>query len=956
MSRPVISRPRDDADDERLTDHSAAVGDRLPTLCRFGNAESPSPAEQARCVGVLHDLGKATTYFQRHVRDEYVEDTTLTYHARLGAFAAAHALVEMGASEADGLVGFLAILRHHGRLPSAAEKTVEDVLAERSETSGASWALKQIEDVDDNDRNRSVADTLLRTASNGAASWESFEQAITDGSLFDTLLSLTGDQGPLPTLTAPAPDKVPSGTYDCTLRLWSALTLADKTSAAGIAGSKLRPTALPLDSLETHLDTLRTDAGLQSPPALDGTETSVPLDVTERAELNQLRESVRRLVRANAESFAEGPEHVATLTLPTGLGKTFTGLTAAYTIRDALDHQELGEETAPRVIYALPYTSIIEQTRSLFESESIFAADSRGSAFTVHHYLSETVTYPTVDSTESGDGDQATDDTAFADAALLGEGWRSGTVLTTFVQLFDSLTGPTNGGGLKLSALTDSVLILDEPQTLPKRWWEAIRRLTELLVEQYNVRIISMTATQPSLFTHASSLQTRSLLASGETATSSLEATSFEAVSRVEYTVDESVRQYGTADTPFVEYETAGERLAEAALHGDPRESSVLAVCNTIASTKAITDATQSAATEAGVALDRIGTQYRKTLFELTGQPDVSPDGLISDTRPTPKAVAEATLRRLGLVPTNTDDERPLAEQTWSSVDDETNRLLLGTFSSRLRPRDRSALVIITNVLARADVPFVLVSTQAVEAGVDISFSAVFRDLAPMDSIVQAAGRCNRSFEWGHSNGQVTVWALAPVEGTADPPATYVYQPREQLAEVASILTTCCATHGDSTLPEALVTQEAVPRYFEWVEDADLSDPELVEGIETCDGQALAREHLIDDDYEKRDVIVAETPVEDALVEAASEAFRVGDLPTGFDLLADLADLRISVPVEDIETIQTRVHRLDHREFADEEGVAVVVCTATGEGQPYDLADGGFIVDEDDGLAGRFTF
>jgi len=72
----------------------------------------------------------------------------------------------------------------------------------------------------------------------------------------------------------------------------------------------------------------------------------------------------------------DGESEVATLTLPTGLGKTFTGLSAAFELRDSLADRETAE-SARQIIYALPYTSIIEQTRELFEDPELWAPTQR---------------------------------------------------------------------------------------------------------------------------------------------------------------------------------------------------------------------------------------------------------------------------------------------------------------------------------------------------------------------------------------------------------------------------------------------------------------------------------------------------------------------------------------------------------------------------------------------------
>jgi len=193
------------------------------------------------------------------------------------------------------------------------------------------------------------------------------------------------------------------------------------------------------------------------------------------ARLNDERERARRqCVRGVHEWVQTGSQRLRRSRSPTGLGKTFTGLSAAFELRDSLADRETAE-SARQIIYALPYTSIIEQTRELFEDPELWGADPEKSALTVHHYLSETVVHH--DDYDAGDT-AATDDEETA--SMLGEAWRDGTVLTTFVQLFESLAGPTNRQGLKLPSLESSIIILDEPQALPKDWWGAIQRLLDI--------------------------------------------------------------------------------------------------------------------------------------------------------------------------------------------------------------------------------------------------------------------------------------------------------------------------------------------------------------------------------------------------------------------------------------------------------------------------------------------
>lgn len=265
------------------------------------------------------------------------------------------------------------------------------------------------------------------------------------------------------------------------------------------------------------------------------------------------------------------------------------------------------------------------------------------------------------------------------------------------------------------------------------------------------------------------------------------------------------------------------------------------------------------------------------------------------------------------------------------------------------------------NVLATTGAPFVFVSTQAVEAGVDISFARVYRDLASLDSIVQAAGRCNRSFEWGERGGEVTLWFLAdPDDPEADPPATHIYETPDiggHLDLVARTVRTAIkeANVPPNTVPETVFTREAIQRYFDEIDRQVTDRKELVTAIEECDGQALGRASLIDESYETVDVIVAITELDRELVEEINEAFSVGNKPRGFELLNDLVDLRVSIPVRDVEENLPTARRVDQRERNDPEGVNVFVHTGQGGDGTYALAEGGFIAEDDDPIARRFT-
>jgi len=954
----ILSRFDDEADDESsdsadhelLVDHARAVAERTRRFGRFADEPAgpgdsgPTDAAIARCLGWLHDFGKVAPTFQLHVRGDYPSrrPRQYTYHARLGAFATYYALGELDATERDRLAAWSAVLRHHGGLPDVAERTIHTVQEERDDDRQTNWASVQVGHVQSHHPSREVAATLVETATDGAASWTGFVDAFESGALFDELLDAVAEGR---SRTSAASDALPDGLYDRTTRLWSSLTLADKTAAGGVETGALVPKPLEIDELDAHVESLQRESGT---PDVDVDA----LDPTDEASLNVLREAARRRVRANAPQLADA--EVGTLTLPTGLGKTFAGITGAFELRDALAERR-DRETKPTVVYALPYTSIIEQTREIFEDEDVFDADPRTSEFTVHHYLSETVTYADAEQ-DVTDGEPETD--AYHSAAeLLGESWRSGVVLTTFVQLFESLAGPTNARGLKLPALRDAVVVLDEPQALPLRWWDAIRRLTRLLVDEYDAHVVSMTATQPTLFTQGE-FDTRSLLtppagASGtelrpsgpDPSGRSFERRASDAVARVRYDVHESVRTVAPTDggTP-ISHAAAASEIVDAT-RGPPDGSadgrSVLAVCNTVGSSRELTDRVETAFREAGHPPTNVGTAYADVLSEVDTDVDELPDH---------EVLAHRTLRKLGL-----DDEGNAEE--WSPGDDYAGQRYVATFNSQYRPLDRRVLVHVADALSTASVPFVLVSTQAIEAGVDVSFARAYRDVAPLDSVVQTAGRCNRSFEWGPENGDVTVWTLGPVEDDESdtdrkPPSNYVYD-GALLSSAADILLDCCDGEP-GTLSSVTLEHDAVPRYFEAVESQSKANEELVEMIEESRAETLGRRSLVHENYETVDLVVAVTETDDRRLNRLGDAFE-GHPSEGFDRLSELADLRVSIPLRDLEESLPMHVRADRSSRTNADGVNVFVHYSDEEYGAYKLAGGGFVADDDDGLSGRFT-
>ena len=173
---------------------------------------------------------------------------------------------------------------------------------------------------------------------------------------------------------------------------------------------------------------------------------------------------------ACAESASDAPG-VFSLTVPTGGGKTYASL------RFALRHALSDGHNMRRVIYAVPYTSIIEQNAEVFRK--VVGANN----VLEHH--------------GNFDFDNAGEDGGLLRLAT--ENWDAPVVVTTNVQLFESLYASKTSRCRKLHNITNSVIVLDEAQMLPaKQLLPCVRALAEL-VHRYGCTVVLCTATQPSL-------------------------------------------------------------------------------------------------------------------------------------------------------------------------------------------------------------------------------------------------------------------------------------------------------------------------------------------------------------------------------------------------------------------------------------------------------------------------
>jgi len=859
-----------EADPVPLLAHLEDVAERIVRLVPV-QAQTPSETslvEIGRRIAWMHDFGKLTRAFQEKIGLQAANVEDPDHHAPLGALASHHVLEALDYEASEQLAGFLAVARHHGRLPNVAEFLASRV--SKSSGRGSSYredARIQVEDIDEHVPD--LADRLLTRASDDATDWSTFRDRVLDGSIQQaisdhasssaTRFGNLGDSAGLDT----------EDLYQLTYPLWSALTLADKTSAASVPKEAYRPDVPAEESIVDHVDSLQAEASTAS--------ESVQA-------INGLRDNARREVIEQATGFARMDDNVATLTLPTGLGKTLTGLQAALRVRD--EKQALGDQPG-RVVYALPYTSIVDQVAS--EAREVFDADPTGRLLTIHHHLAET---------RHGIEDADDTDERARLEELLGETWRSGLVVTTFVQLFESLVGSSNTQAMKLASLHDAVIVLDEPQVLQHDWWLLVRRLSQVLGDRFNADVIAMTATQPRLFTHED-VQAPELVPDPDDY--------FRALNRVSFRLHPSAESHlENAGNPLG-YDAAAREVALEVEAG----SSSLAVCNTI-------DAARNLAARLRDAVDTFNVQqaYARTL------------------------------------PFRESEEKALDRLAARIADEAGNqdRVPVLQLTTRNRPRDRRCLIGLAKRLLADEVPLALVSTQLVEAGVDVSFDTVFRDLAPMDSIVQAAGRCNRSA--GGDTGTVTVWWLEAPEDQDSTPAEAVYARfgENLLAHTARALE-AVRDDEDEPLSEPCVTRDSVRAYYESLDTANPGDRSMVDDLENARFEELADRSLINQPGSV-EIVVVRTEPERLLCENVRECFDEEAYDDARSLVRELRDLQVSVPV--YESDSREAAKLSKLEPLHQETDLKLIDLSGGGSVDYvDAVTGGVIV-PDTSVEARF--
>ncbi|WP_158500542.1 CRISPR-associated helicase Cas3' [Spirosoma radiotolerans] len=453
---------------------------RLLLQSRVTNFDLPDGllADVGYLAGVCHDIAKGTRYFQHYLLTPNHERIGPKEHALLSSLLAKQVVTqyllpfELTSIDRQLLpyLVFTAVKRHHGNL--------NDFREELSLESKVEILCEQIEVFDDEPLIQEILDKLMTVVS-FKFDWQSFKQYVRKKEFVDEYLGVGHRLLRTNGLYAKSDPDTKNRYYYWHQLFYGTLLLSDKSDVIlkGITGQGAeRPS---LSALESY----RKRRGFDSPrTALDG-----------------LKNQAYHETLANLDRIFSVNQHLYSITLPTGLGKTLTSLAVGLAMQQKLSL------LAGRLVITIPFTSIIDQNFSVFQE--VFS-NPTSDILLKHHHLAEPAYKVKDDTVEDDTEEEKTKKTLDQDKSqFLIETWQSGIVVTTFVQLLESLFSNDKTKLLKLPNLANSVIILDEIQQIKYELWPLIRQAFMTLGERYNCYFILMSATQPLIFTPGEEIQ-----------------------------------------------------------------------------------------------------------------------------------------------------------------------------------------------------------------------------------------------------------------------------------------------------------------------------------------------------------------------------------------------------------------------------------------------------------------
>jgi len=669
-------------------------------------------------IGLAHDLGKSTNSFQvyLHTTDEekrqILKNRKETRHSPLGAFCGYYLIqeylkindIEISYAKFLPIAGVLTILRHHGDLNTLVSETSKYKADDMAE---------YLKDVDAASFDKMLAGILNLVPCLIHCNYSWFEKKIES---FDRNLR------EIRTFARGVGKRQDLYYFFITALLYSCLVDADKSDAS----------ELKIDFRQNHIpgdlvDKYKRIIGHDKPSN----------------ELNRLRYEIYQVSTDITRAIEEG-KHILSINVPTGTGKTLNALSAALKIKDFLYNKD---GTNRSIIYALPFTSIIDQNFQVFWEvfKEVNDKEPGNDILLKHHYLADAF-YKFTDY-----NDEYLEYSPLESQFII-EGWNSSIIVTTFVQLFHSLITNRNSASKKIHRIVNSIIIMDEVQAIPHKYWQLLRQICNYMALSMDTYFIFVTATLPLIFPKDEIYE---LVANKEFY--------YEKLNRI-------VLETYTND--IIEIDDFKEIIIQEAISN--KEKDILVVMNTIKSAQIMYQEL----------LNNLGTEENTFIY----------------------------------------------------------------LSSHVVPFERKKRI--DKIKEKQGKRKIVVSTQLIEAGVDIDLDIVFRDLGPLDSINQVAGRCNRN----QGEGKKGVVKIYYVKRSNKPDSSFIYD--------GTLLDATRKTIANFSNKECIEEKDFFKLssdYYQRLSQGIISTTEsqtVLEAVYSLNYAKIGEFKLIEESYEKIDVFV----------------------------------------------------------------------------------------------------
>jgi CRISPR-associated endonuclease/helicase Cas3 len=700
---------------KRLEEHLLNVAENCENFCKNLSIKDKNLYTQISFfIGLSHDFAKSTSFFQKYLLDGV--KSKYRYHGFLSAvfgyYVIKNYLKQNNIQNNDlPALTYMVINKHHGNLGNASGTSGE---WNKVSQNNASFGAKQIQNIKENILKDNGYD-LKQFYSTYNIDLEDFikeyESLIKEISyaLDDLSFSKNIDN------------------YFTIIFLYSLLIDADKIDASQTELFK-RP-YIPSNIVDDY--------------------KKIKFSSNNEG-INGIREKAYQEVNSKVSQI-DLNNHIYSISLPTGSGKTLNAFNFAVKLKERINNEK---NINPRIIYSLPFLSIIDQNdkviREILEKQNL----TNTNALLKHNYLSD-MNYKV----------EETKNLNLNNARILIEGWNSEIIITTFIQFFYSLISNKNRSLRKFHNMVNSIIILDEIQAVPYKYWNILNTCLKKLAYEFNCWIVLMTATQPLIFKE----EEHEIIPLIENKTEY-----YDTFNRINY-------EFNLEKTPFDDFKN--QIIKE--IENNPQKD-IMIVLNTVNSSKEL-------------------YEHLKEYFEEEYENlELNPDN--------------GTL----------------------IIDKDTFLVYLST---NIIPKHRLSKI---NDLKKRDKRKIIVTTQLIEAGVDISVDIIYRDLAPIDSIIQTAGRCNRNNT--KEKGLVKIVSLINEKGRKYSSMIYDSILLSNTEDLLKNIYTCSENEFN------LLTSN---KYNELLIKHGSQDNKLLKTLNILNFKEISETFkLIDETYEKRDVFV----------------------------------------------------------------------------------------------------